>query len=44
MARLAVESVLSSIRDPALQQQARVQYELRLRASTAAPGKRQGRS
>lgn len=36
---LAVESVLQSIREPALQQQARVPYQVRLRASTAAPGK-----
>jgi LacI family transcriptional regulator len=40
MGRMAVESVLSSLRDPELQQQTRVQYQLRLRASTAAPGKR----
>ncbi len=36
---LAAESVLQSIRDPALRQQARVPYQLRLRESTAAPGK-----
>lgn len=35
----AVESVLQSIRDPALRQQARVPYEVQLRASTAAPRK-----
>jgi LacI family transcriptional regulator len=40
MGRLAVESVLNSIRDPALQQQTRVPYQLQLRTSTAAPRKR----
>ena len=36
---LAVESVLQSIRDPATRQQARVPYQVHLRASTAAPRK-----
>jgi LacI family transcriptional regulator len=36
---LAVESVLQSIRDPAMRQQARVPYQVQLRASTAAPRK-----
>lgn len=35
----AVESVLQSIRDPAMRQQARVPYQVLLRASTAAPRK-----
>ena len=37
MGRLAVESVLRSIHQPGLQQQAQVPYEMRLRASAAAP-------
>lgn len=36
---LAVESVLQSIRGAAVRQQARVPYQMQLRASTAAPGK-----
>jgi LacI family transcriptional regulator len=40
MGRLAVECVLHSIRDPALRQQTRVPYQMQLRASTGAPGKR----
>lgn len=36
---LAVDSVLQSIRDPALRQQTRVPYQVQLRASTAVPGK-----
>ncbi|GLQ99133.1 LacI family DNA-binding transcriptional regulator [Dyella mobilis] len=39
IACLAVESVLRSIRDPALRQQARVPYQMQLRASTARPKK-----
>ena len=39
MGRLAVELVLQSVRDPGMQQQMRVAYEIRLRASTAAPKK-----
>lgn len=35
----AAESVLQSIRDPSLRQQARVPYQVHLRESTAAPGK-----
>ena len=36
---LAVESVLQSIRDPAMRLHARVPYEIQLRASTTEPGK-----
>lgn len=36
---LAVESVLQSVRDPAMRVQARVPYQLELRASTAKPRK-----
>jgi LacI family transcriptional regulator len=36
---LAVESVLQSIRDPAMRLHARVPYEIQLRASTSEPGK-----
>jgi LacI family transcriptional regulator len=39
LGRLAAESVLLSIRDPAARQQARVPYQMQLRASTTAPGK-----
>jgi LacI family transcriptional regulator len=37
--RLAVESVLQSIRDSAMRLQARVPYQLQLRASTTKPRK-----
>ncbi len=40
MGRLAVEGVLASIRDPALQLQTHVPYALQPRASTGAPAKR----
>lgn len=39
LGRLAVEGLLQSIRDPSTRQQARVPYQVHLRASTAAPGK-----
>jgi LacI family transcriptional regulator len=39
LGRLAVEGLLQSMRDPATRQQARVPYQVHLRASTAAPGK-----
>ncbi|MEO9079419.1 MAG: substrate-binding domain-containing protein, partial [Rhodanobacter sp.] len=39
MAQLAVECVLRAIRDPALQQQTRVPYQLQLRASTVSSSK-----
>jgi len=39
MGRLAVESVLQSIRNPSMRSRERVPYQLHLRASTAAPGK-----
>lgn len=39
LGRLAVEGLLQSIRDPTTRQQARVPYQVHLRASTAAPGK-----
>ncbi|WP_158886052.1 LacI family DNA-binding transcriptional regulator [Rhodanobacter sp. L36] len=40
MGRMAVESVLQSIREPDLQRHTRAPYEMRLRASTAAPAKK----
>lgn len=40
MGRLAVECVLRSIRDPDLREHAHIPYQLQLRASTAASGKR----
>jgi LacI family transcriptional regulator len=39
MGCLAVESVLQSIRDPAMRLHARVPYQMQLRASTTEPGK-----